>query len=143
MATLETLNTNANFVVKQWKIIKVTWSVMKLLVQEIANISSAIVVRCAISHIQIPTILRIRFICTDIIKRITFPATSTLEFDPKQKLDSHPLKHTGVKTHFISRNSLDFDISKMWILWKLRFQKGEFCEKWDFRKVNSVKIGIL
>ena len=29
--------------------------------------------------------------------------------------------HTEAKTHFLSRNSLDFDISNMWILWKMRF----------------------
>ena len=29
--------------------------------------------------------------------------------------------HTSAKTHFLSRNSLDFDISKMLILWKSRF----------------------
>ena len=30
----------------------------------------------------------------------------------------------------------------MWILWKLRFQKSEFCGKWDFRNLNSVKNEI-
>ena len=30
----------------------------------------------------------------------------------------------------------------MWILWKLRFQKCEFCEKWDFKNVNFVKNEI-
>ena len=30
----------------------------------------------------------------------------------------------------------------MWILWKLRFQNCEFCEKWDFRYVNFVKNEI-
>ena len=47
--------------------------------------------------------------------------------------------HTGAKPHFLSRNSLDFDSSKMWILWKMIFQKCEFCEKWYFRNVNFVK----
>jgi len=28
---------------------------------------------------------------------------------------------------------------KMWILWKMRFQKCEFYEKWDFQNVNFVK----
>ena len=27
----------------------------------------------------------------------------------------------------------------MWILWKMRFQKCEFCEKWHFTIVNFVK----
>ena len=31
----------------------------------------------------------------------------------------------------------------MWILWKLRFLKREFCEKWDFRNVTFMKIRIL
>ena len=31
----------------------------------------------------------------------------------------------------------------MWIMWKLRFQKCEFYENWDFRNVNFVKIEIL
>ena len=52
--------------------------------------------------------------------------------------------NTGTKTHFLSRNSLDFGISKMWILWKLRFLKGEFCENWDFQYVNFwIKCGFL
>ena len=51
----------------------------------------------------------------------------------------HSKLHTGAKTHFLSRNSLDFGSSKMWILWKMRFQKCEFCENWDFRNVNFVK----
>ena len=54
----------------------------------------------------------------------------------------HSQDHTGAKSHFLSRNSLDFDISKIWILWELRFQKCEFCEKWDYRKVNFVKNEI-
>ena len=28
--------------------------------------------------------------------------------------------HTGTKAHFLSRNSLNFDSSEMWILWKTR-----------------------
>ena len=52
--------------------------------------------------------------------------------------------HTGAKPHFLSRNSLDFDISKMWILWKMRFQKGEFCKNWDFQYGNFwIKCGFL
>ena len=31
----------------------------------------------------------------------------------------------------------------MWIMWKLRFQKCEFCGKWDFKNVNFVKNEIL
>ena len=31
------------------------------------------------------------------------------------------------------------DTLKMWILWKLSFQKCEFCKNWDFRIVNFVK----
>ena len=46
---------------------------------------------------------------------------------------------TSAKTNFLYRNSLDFDVSKMWILWKMRFQKCEFCENWDFENVNFVK----
>ena len=34
------------------------------------------------------------------------------------------------------------EISEMWLLWKMRFQKCEFSEKWDFRNVNFVKIEI-
>ena len=36
--------------------------------------------------------------------------------------------HTGAKTHFLSRNSID-----------LIFQKCEFCEKCDFKNVNFEK----
>ena len=45
-----------------------------------------------------------------------------------------PSLHTGAKTHFLSRNSHDFDNSKMWIWRKVRFQKCEFCEKLRFQK---------
>ena len=31
----------------------------------------------------------------------------------------------------------------MWILWKMRFWKCEFCEKWDFENVNFVKNKTL
>ena len=32
----------------------------------------------------------------------------------------------------------------MWILWKMRFQKGEFCKNWDFQYVNFwIKYGFL
>ena len=53
-----------------------------------------------------------------------------------------PLLHTGTKAHFLSRNSLDFDISKKWILSRMNFQKCEFRVKWDFRDMNSVKNEI-
>ena len=39
-------------------------------------------------------------------------------------------------------NFVNNEISKMWILWKLRFQNGEFCENWDFRNVNFEKNEI-
>ena len=39
-------------------------------------------------------------------------------------------------------NSIKFSFS-LTKLWKMRFQKCEFCEKWDFKKVNFVKIGIF
>ena len=31
----------------------------------------------------------------------------------------------------------------MWILWKMRFWKCEFCEKWDFGNVNFVENKVL
>ena len=31
---------------------------------------------------------------------------------------------------------------KMWIFWKMRFWKREFCKKWDFVNVNFVKNDI-
>ena len=40
-------------------------------------------------------------------------------------------------------NFVKIEISQMWIMWKMRFQKGEFCENWGFRNVNFVKIKIL
>ena len=36
-------------------------------------------------------------------------------------------------------NFVNNEISERWILWKMRFQNCEFCEKWDFRSVNFVK----
>ena len=61
--------------------------------------------------------------------------------------------HTGAKINFLSRNHQEFDvwknvnfvkieISELWILWKMRLQKCEFCEKWDFRKVNLWELGL-
>ena len=32
---------------------------------------------------------------------------------------------------------------KMWILWKMRLWKCEFCEKWDFENVNFVNNEIF
>jgi len=32
---------------------------------------------------------------------------------------------------------------KMWIYWKMEFQKCEFCEILDFENVNFLKNGIL
>ena len=47
-----------------------------------------------------------------------------------------------VKMRFHNLNFVKNEISKMWTLWKMRFQKGEFCEKWDFRNVNFAEIEI-
>ena len=45
--------------------------------------------------------------------------------------------HIGAKTFlFLSRNYQEFDVWKMWILWKMGFWNCEFCEKWDFEIVN-------
>ena len=55
----------------------------------------------------------------------------------------HRHTDTGAKMNFLSRNYQEFEVWKMWILWKMRLQKCEFCEKWDFRKVNFVKTGIF
>ena len=52
------------------------------------------------------------------------------------------VRHTGTKINFLSKNYQEFDvwkmwifvkneIAEMWILWKMRFQKGEFCKYWD------------
>ena len=41
--------------------------------------------------------------------------------------------HWGKNPLFIQKFPW-FDVSKMWILWKMRFQKGEFCEKLGFSK---------
>ena len=66
--------------------------------------------------------------------------------------------HTGAKTKFLSRNYQEFDVWKMWILWKIRLWKcgsykneastmwilwkmnlwkcDLFCQKWDFQNVS-------
>ena len=44
---------------------------------------------------------------------------------------------------FESVNFVKIEILKMWILWKMRFWKCEFCENLDFENVNFVKIGNL
>ena len=51
--------------------------------------------------------------------------------------------HTGAKNNFLSRNYPEYDVWKMWILWKIGLWKCEFCEKWDFENVNLVKNEIL
>ena len=48
-------------------------------------------------------------------------------------------KHTGAKPNFLSRNNQEFDVWKMWILWKKRLWNCEFCEQWDFQNVNFLK----
>ena len=50
------------------------------------------------------------------------------------------LVHTEVNIHFLSKNSQEFDTGKMLILWKLRIQKCEFWENWEFKNVNFEKI---
>ena len=30
------------------------------------------------------------------------------------------------------------EILEMWILWKMRFQKGEFCKNWDFYDIPKI-----
>ena len=40
-------------------------------------------------------------------------------------------------------NFVENEVLKMWILWKERFWKCEFCEKWDFENVNFVKNEIF
>ena len=39
-------------------------------------------------------------------------------------------------TNFLFRNYQEFDVWKMFILWKMRVWKCEFCGKWDFQNVN-------
>ena len=53
------------------------------------------------------------------------------------------LSHIGAKTKFLSRNYQEFDVWKMWILWKMKLWKCEFCEKWEFEIVNFVKNEIF
>ena len=36
-------------------------------------------------------------------------------------------------------NFVKSEILKMWILWKIRLWKCEFCQNWDFQNVNFVK----
>ena len=47
------------------------------------------------------------------------------------------------KPQLFIQKTLDFGVWKMWILWKLRFCKCEFCEKCEFENVNFVKIEIF
>ena len=50
---------------------------------------------------------------------------------------------TGEKNNFLSKNYQEFDVRKMWILWKMRLWKCEYYEKIDFENVNLVKIETL
>ena len=52
------------------------------------------------------------------------------------------------KPNFLSINSLEFDVWKMWILWKMRVWNCEFWRKCDFEIVNfeeneTLKMWIL
>ena len=53
-----------------------------------------------------------------------------------------PHTHWGKNPLFIQKFPWFWYVKEMWIL-KMRFQKGEFCKKWDFRNVNFVKNEIL
>ena len=49
--------------------------------------------------------------------------------------------NTGAKSNFLSRNSLEFDVWKMWILWKMYFEnvnfvKNEFLKLWILTKMR-------
>ena len=44
--------------------------------------------------------------------------------------------HTGAKPNFLSRNCQEFDVWKMWILWKMRLWKCEFCRKYVWKMWN-------
>ena len=48
------------------------------------------------------------------------------------------VSHTGAKTQFPR-----VWCRKMWIMWKIAFQKCEFCQIWDFRYVNFEENDIL
>ena len=50
--------------------------------------------------------------------------------------------HWGKRQLFIQKLPLVWCL-KMWILWKMRLCKCEFCEKWDFENVNFAKHEIL
>ena len=49
----------------------------------------------------------------------------------------------GQKTNFLSRNSREFDVRKLWIFWGLRLRNRELCKKFVFEIVNLVKKVIL
>ena len=44
-------------------------------------------------------------------------------------LCKNPINTTESITHYLKENV----ILKMWIMWKMRFWKCEFCEKWDLK----------
>jgi len=52
------------------------------------------------------------------------------------------MTHWGKNQLFIQKFPW-LDVSKMWILWKMRLWKCEFCENWDFEIVNLVKNDIV
>ena len=53
-----------------------------------------------------------------------------------------PNNQLSVNWDFENMNFVENRTLKMWILWKMRFQKCEFCEKQDFKNVNLVKNEI-
>ena len=54
-----------------------------------------------------------------------------------------PNNQLSVNWDFENMNFVENRTLKMWILWKMRFQKCEFCEKQDFKNVNLVKNETL
>ena len=90
--------------------------------------------------------------CTKIVKNVSFLQNSTLclFFSPISINE-----HTGAKSHFLSINSLEFDVwnnviffkwhwnydiceilaFQMWFLWKIRFWKSDFSWKMGFWNV--------
>ena len=76
-------------------------------------------------------------------KRILVEESSNAKVDEEQKdHQDKSLPELERNNHEISTMGPEIVNCELWILWKLRFQKCEFCEKWDFRNVNFVEIEI-
>ena len=103
------------------------------------------IVQAVTSHLTWPRENTIVVIAEEYFVPIVSPKVWVVDLikDPRESAKSailcKPSKHTEAKINFLSRNYQEFDVWKMWSLWKMRLWKCEFCVKRVPKNVNFVK----